>query len=137
MNKIKIKGRVPLHAENIEFGVPTTRRQHTFLIQRPRAPYNEFCMRIVNPDQVAFSRGWVCCPSGGSVSAFCLKLYGKTNFTSDKSYHKTHLRASRAYEDSIAPCVWHIHVQQCGSHIVRRPHSPMIRQAATCDNPIS
>jgi hypothetical protein len=36
-----------LYAENIEFAVPTTRRQYSFLVQRPCAPYNEFRMCIV------------------------------------------------------------------------------------------
>jgi hypothetical protein len=73
----------------------------------------------------------------GGVSTYGLKYrHCTTKLTSDMSYRKTRLLASRAYEDSIAPCVWHTRVQASGSHTDRRLHSSTHHQAATFDNPI-
>jgi len=74
----------------------------------------------------------------GLVSTHCLKYrHCTTKLTSDMSCRKTHSLVSQAYEDSIAPCVWHTRVQAGGSHTDRRRHSSTHHQAATFDNPIS
>ena len=74
----------------------------------------------------------------GGVSTHGLKYpHCTTKLTSDMSYRKTHSLVSRAYEDSIATCVWHTRVQETGSHTDRRQHLSIHHQAATFDNPIS
>ena len=96
-------------------------------------------MRIVNSDQVIFSRRRVCCPSDEGCQYTLSELSSlQDKLTFDKSYRKTQLLASLAYEGSIAPCVLHIRAQTTAAHIDRRLHSSSVHhQAEAFDNPIS
>ena len=97
-------------------------------------------MRIVDSYKGFFPSGRVCRPFNGYVSTLFLKYrHCPRKLTSDMSYLKTHSLVSRAYEDSIAPCVLYTRVRASSSHTDRRLHSLTHHhhQAAAFDNPIS